>query len=179
MGLISILQQYCLLPFISKILIKQFTILTFFLFITFACSDDSTNRNLVPFTDYEGTSTYDTNGVKIAEVDDDWTPECYEIISFGDSHICFYYAAPLPAIDTIRVRLACAFKGECKMWLALNDNTKEMELLDSNVVYGDLIVKIPFNKDKLYRNLVYRLFVETTDTSTNITQVHYGDVIWK
>lgn len=158
-------------------MIKYLTILIF-LFL-FSCSDDSTNHKFIPFTEYEGTSTYDTNGVKIAEVDDDWTPECYDIPSFGKSHICFYYAAPLPAIDTIRLRIASAINGKCKMWLALSDNTKEMEVFDEYIPIGDLIVKIPYIENKLYRNLVYRLFIETTDTSTSKTQIHYGDVIWK
>ena len=146
--------------------------------LIFSCSDDSIVYTDKPISQYEGVSTWGEDGIKISEVDNDWTPECFEIAGFGDSHICFYSIYPLPASDTINVKIASRVNGSYKIWLALNDTTMVVELFDSHLESGDFTLKIPFTEE-LHKDVVYRLFVQSTDTSSNETQIHFGDVVWK
>lgn len=146
--------------------------------IALSCSDDIIADFDTPRSQYSGVSEFDSQGKRIKQVDTDWEPECYEIPGFGKSHFCFYAAYPLPATDTLTIWIASAIVGNYKMWLALNDSTIAMPLIDEKKGIGDFKLKIPFDEEKLHRNLVYRLFVESTDSTTNKTQIHFGDVIW-
>jgi hypothetical protein len=142
------------------------------------CSDDSIVYTDKPISQYNGVSSWDEKGKKVDEVDNDWTPECYEIAGFGDNHCCFYSIYPLPATDTLNIRIGSIINGEYKIWLAINDSTRVEEIFNDYLQEGDFTLQIPFT-DNLYRDVVYRLFVESKDTSNNQTQIHFGDVIWK
>lgn len=147
--------------------------------LAISCSDDKIVNSNTPLSQYSGVNEYDENGSKTKEVDNDWQPECYQIPNFGENHICFYATYPLPATDTLTLWLASAIQGRYKIWLALNDSTIALDLLDKVQPIGDIKIKIPFDEDKLHKNIVYRVFVESTDLKTNKTQLHFGDVIWK
>jgi hypothetical protein len=147
--------------------------------IAFSCSDDKIADFDTLRSQYSGVSEYDSLARKLNQVDTDWEPECYKIPGFGKNHFCFYAAYPLPATDTLTLWLASAIEGNYKIWLALNDSTVAVALLDEVKPMGDFKLKIPFDNEKLHRNLVYRLFVESTDSKTNQTQIRFGDVIWK
>lgn len=143
-----------------------------------SCSDDLSN-NSIPESDYYGVSQYDERGSKIADDDYDWTPECYEIIAFEDNHICFFSIYPLPANDTITVSLTSVINGQVKLWLSLTEGTKVKDVYSGSLQKTGEKIKISYDENLLYRNVVYRLFVETTDTATGETRLHYGDVLWK
>ncbi|PKL78347.1 MAG: hypothetical protein CVV25_11845 [Ignavibacteriae bacterium HGW-Ignavibacteriae-4] len=143
-----------------------------------SCSDDKIADFDTLRSQYSGVSEFDSQGKRIKQVDTDWEPECYEISGFGKSHFCFYATYPLPATDTLTIWIASAIVGNYKMWLSLNDTTIAMPLIDEKKGIGDFKLKIPFVEERLHRNLVYRLFVESTDSTTKKTQIHFGDVIW-
>ncbi len=144
-----------------------------------SCSDDKVVDIDTPRSQYSGVSEYDSLTKKIKQVDTDWEPECYEVVSFGKHHFCFYAIYPLPATDTLTLWIGSAIKGNYNIWLALNDTTVSLPLMNESKQVGDFVLKIPFDAEKLERNLVYRLFVESTDFETKQTQIHFGDVIWK
>jgi|GEM_PF-1460547 hypothetical protein len=158
--------------------IKQILLISAFAFMI-SCSDDKIADFDTLRSQYSGVNEYDSLGRKIYEVDNDWQPECYKIPSFGGNHFCFYATYPLPATDTLTLWLASAIEGNYKVWLALNDSTVALALLDEVKPMGDFKLKIPYDNQKLHKNLVYRLFVESTDFKTNQTQKRFGDVIWK
>ncbi len=143
-----------------------------------SCSDDI-GSSYEPPSDFSGVSTFNEKGEKIEEVDSDWHPECYEIVSFGDNHLCIFSAHPLPAIDTITLNLGSAINGEIKLWLALTEGIVEKEIYTGNIGVQYEQIKFTFDEDILYRNVVYRLFIETTDTASGETKLYYGDVLWK
>jgi hypothetical protein len=154
-------------------------IILFIVIILISCSDDKVVDSNTPKSQYSGVSEYDSLSNKIMQVDNDWEPECYEVVSFGKHHFCFYSTYPLPAIDTLTLWIGSAINGNFNIWLALNDSTVTLPILNEVKQVGDFELKIPFDDNKLHRNLVYRLFVESTDFETNQTQIHFGDVIWK
>ena len=157
----------------------NFILLTTIIAFAISCSDDKIADFDTPRSQYSGVSEYDSQSKKIKQVDNDWEPECYEIVGFGNHHFCFYATYPLPANDTLKLWIASGIVGNYKIWLALNDSTVALPLIDEKKTIGDFVLKIPFDEEKLHRNLVYRLFVESTDSVTNKTQIHFGDVIWK
>jgi hypothetical protein len=159
-------------------LIKNIIFITTIAALLSSCSDDVSN-NSVPESDYYGVSEYNERGSKIADADNDWIPECYEIIAFEDNHICFFSIYPLPAADTITVFLTSIINGEINVWLSLTEETIEKNIYKGNIQETGKKIKISFDENLLYRNVVYRLFVETTDTATGETRLHYGDVLWK
>lgn len=160
---------------------KFLNYISLFLLIAFvvSCSDDKIADFDTPRSQYSGVSEYDSLSNKIMQVDNDWEPECYEIVSFGKHHFCFYSTYPLPAIDTLTLWIGSAINGNYNIWLALNDSTVALPLMNENQQVGDFELKIPFDAKRLHRNLVYRLFIESTDLVTDQTQIHFGDVIWK
>ena len=157
--------------------LKYISLFSLFVLII-SCSDDKIADFETPRSQYTGVSEYDSQGNKIRQVDSDWHPRCYEVLSFDGNHFCFFNTYPLPAIDTLTLGIGSAIVGNYKIWLAINDSTSVMSILDEKKSIGGFELKIPFDKDKLHRNVVYRLFVETTDSLTNETQIHFGDVIW-
>lgn len=155
-------------------------LLAIFLIVIFSysCSDDI-QRVEGPYSEFSGVSTFDENGFKIKEVDSDWYPECYEIISFDNNHLCFFGAYPLPAIDTISLDIASAINGKIRLWLSLREGIIEKEIYNGSINEKAESIKIPFDENTLYRNVVYRLYVETTDTSNGEKRLYFGDVLWK
>ena len=155
-------------------------IISIFLFLTFSfsCSDDI-QKVEGPYSEFSGVSTFDENGFKIKEVDSDWYPECYEIISFGNDHLCFFGAYPLPATDTISLDFGSSIKGEIRLWLSLREGFVEKEIYTGNINEELESIKILFDENTLFRNVVYRLYVETTDTSNGEKRLYFGDVLWK
>lgn len=159
--------------------IVNYTLILSLLSLILSCSDDKITYSNTPRSQYSGVSEYDSLGNKLRQVDNDWEPRCYEVVKFGEHHLCFYPIYPLPAVDTLRIGIASAIVGYYKIWLALNDSTVSMTLLNEKKQVGAFSLVIPFDDQKLYRDVVYRLFVESTDSATNQTQIHFGDVIWK
>ena len=155
-------------------------IISIFLFLIFtsSCSDDI-QRVEGPYSEFSGVTTFDEDGFKIKEVDSDWYPECYEIISFDNNHLCFFGAYPLPAIDTISLDIASAINGKIRLWLSLREGIIEKEIYNGSINEKAESIKIPFDKNTIYRNVVYRLYVETTDTSNGEKRLYFGDVLWK
>ncbi|MFN3195148.1 MAG: hypothetical protein ACE364_04270 [Chlorobiota bacterium] len=158
-------------------MINFITILSILIFL-FSCSDDI-QKIEGPYTEFSGVTTYDENGTKVNEVDSDWYPECYEIIGFEGNHLCFYATYPLPANDTITLDIASAINGEIKLWLSLTEGIVEKEVYSGHIREKVEKIKIPFDEENLYRNVVYRLFVETKDTSNGESMLYYGDILWK
>lgn len=157
--------------------IKYITLIILLIMIL-SCSDDKIVDSNTPISQYSGVNEYDENGSKTKEVDNDWQPECYKIPSFGENHFCIYAVYPLPATDTLTLWVASAIEGNYMIWLALNDTTVSLNLIDELKPFGDFKLKIPFQSQTLRRNLVYRLFIESTDPKTNQTQIRFGDIIW-
>jgi hypothetical protein len=75
--------------------------------------------------------------------------------------------------------LGSAINGEIKLWLALTEGIVEKEIYTGNIGVQYEQIKFTFDEDILYRNVVYRLFIETTDTASGETKLYYGDVLWK